>query len=70
MKGCGVKKARVGRYAVLAATVALALPAVAQAGNEVTNWNQIAMNTVNAQAPITSAPPGANGTTILIGRFG
>jgi hypothetical protein len=59
MTGWGMKKAQLGRYAVLAATVALALPAVAQAGNEVTNWNEIAMNTVNAQAPIASAPPAA-----------
>jgi VCPO second helical-bundle domain len=46
---------RVGRFAVLVAAVALAFPAVAQAGNEVTKWNEIAVNTVNAQAPITSA---------------
>jgi hypothetical protein len=33
--------------------VALALPGVARA-NEVTKWNEIAVNTVNAQPPITS----------------
>jgi len=42
--------------AVFAAAVALAVPAVAQAGNEVTKWNEIAVTTVNAQTPITSAP--------------
>ena len=36
--------------------VALAVPTVAQAANEVTKWNEIAVNTVNAQPPITSAP--------------
>jgi hypothetical protein len=49
----GMKK---GWFAVLAAAVVLVLPAVAQAGNEVTKWNEIAVNTVNAQTPITSAP--------------
>jgi hypothetical protein len=34
----------------------LAAPAVASA-NEVTKWNEITVNTVNAQPPITSAPP-------------
>src|SRR6266545_7831328 len=52
-----MKRAGLGRLAVLAAAVALAVPAVAQAGNEVTKWNEIAVSTVNAQAaPITSAP--------------
>src|SRR5262245_61674914 len=37
--------------------VVLAVPTVAQAANEVTKWNEIAVNTVNAQPPITSAPP-------------
>src|SRR6476659_7641986 len=46
-----------GRVAVLAAAVALVVPALADAGNEVTKWNEIAVNTVNAQAPITSGPP-------------
>jgi hypothetical protein len=41
--------------AVLAAAV-LAAPAGAQ-GNEVTKWNEIAVTTVLAQPPITSAPP-------------
>jgi hypothetical protein len=49
-------KKGLGRFAVLAAAVALAVPAVAQAGNEVTKWNEIAVTTVNGQAPITSAP--------------
>jgi hypothetical protein len=47
---------RLGRIAVLALAVALAAPAVASA-NEVTKWNEIAVNTVNAQPPIASAPP-------------
>ena len=51
-----MKSARLGRLAVLGAAVALAIPAVAQA-NEVTKWNEIAVNTINAQAPITSGPP-------------
>jgi hypothetical protein len=49
--------ARIGRLAVLGlAIAALAVPAVASA-NEVTKWNEIAVNTVNSQPPITSAPP-------------
>ena len=52
-----MKGARLGWLAALAAAVALAVPTLAQAGNEVTKWNEIAVNTVNAQAPITSAPP-------------
>jgi hypothetical protein len=48
--------ARLGRLAILGAAVALAVPAVAQA-NEVTNWNAIAVSTINAQPPLTSAPP-------------
>jgi hypothetical protein len=44
-----------GRMAVLGGVLALAVPAVAQA-NEVTKWNEIAVNTVNAQAPLASAP--------------
>jgi hypothetical protein len=51
-----MKSIRLGRLAVLGAAVALAVPAVASA-NEVTKWNEIAVGTVNAQAPITSAPP-------------
>jgi hypothetical protein len=54
-----MKPARLGRLAVFGAAVALAVPAVAQA-NEVTKWNEIAVNTINAQPPITSgAPAGA-----------
>ena len=51
-----MKSARLGRLAVLGAAVALAIPAVAQA-NEVTKWNEIAVNTINAKPPLTSAPP-------------
>jgi hypothetical protein len=50
---------RLARFAVLSAAVALAVPAVAQAGNEVTKWNEIAVNTVIAQPPLMSAPPAA-----------
>jgi hypothetical protein len=50
-----MRTARIGLTAV-AALLALALPTVAQA-NEVTKWNEIAVNTVNAQPPLTSAPP-------------
>jgi hypothetical protein len=50
-----MKSARLGRLAVLGAAVAPAVPAVAQA-SEVTKWNEIAFNTINAQAPLTSAP--------------
>jgi hypothetical protein len=49
-----MKTARIGLAAV-AALLALALPAVAQA-NEVTKWNEIAVNTINAQPPLSSAP--------------
>jgi len=55
-RGQAMKSARLGRLAVLGAAVALAIPAVAQA-NEVTKWNEIAVNTINAQTPITSGPP-------------
>jgi hypothetical protein len=50
-----MKTARLGLAAV-AALLALALPTVAQA-NEVTKWNEIAVNTINTQpSPLTSAP--------------
>src|SRR5579862_7894391 len=48
--------ARLGVLAAFAAAVALGVPAVASA-NEVTKWNDIAVSTVNAQPPLTSAPP-------------
>ena len=51
-----MRHARVGRLAGFAAVAALVVPAVASA-NEVTKWNEIAVNTVNAQPGITSAPP-------------
>ena len=47
---------------VIGVSVALALPAVAQA-NEVTNWNSIALNTVAAEPPISSAP---NATSVFM----
>src|SRR6185437_304494 len=48
--------ARFGIVAAFVAAVALGVPAVASA-NEVTKWNDIAVSTVNAQPPLTSAPP-------------
>jgi hypothetical protein len=51
-----MKPMRLGRLAVLGAAVALAVPAVASA-NEVTKWNEISVNTVTAQSPISSAAP-------------
>ena len=47
---------RIGRLAMLGLAVALAVPAVASSANEVTKWNELAVNTVNAQPPLTSAP--------------
>ena len=55
-KGEIMRRHRVAWLAVLAAAAVLAAPAGAQA-NEVTKWNEIAVSTVNAQPPITSAPP-------------
>jgi hypothetical protein len=52
-----MKRARLG-FAAVAALAALALPTLAQA-NEVTKWNEIAVNTVLAQPPIASGPPAA-----------
>jgi hypothetical protein len=49
--------------ALVAGVFALALPAVARA-NEVTTWNTIALNTVLAQPPISSA---ANPTAVFMG---
>lgn len=46
--------ARFGIVAAVVAAVALGVPAVASA-NEVTKWNDIAVSTVNAQPPLTSA---------------
>lgn len=43
--------------AALATAAALAVPALANAANEVTKWNEIAVNTVNAQPALFSAPP-------------
>jgi hypothetical protein len=50
-----MKATRFSHLAVLGGVLALAVPAVAQA-NEVTKWNEIAVNTVNAQPALTSAP--------------
>src|SRR5687767_6614343 len=48
---------RLALFAALATAVALAVPALASAGNEVTKWNEIAVGTVNAQPALMSAPP-------------
>jgi hypothetical protein len=56
-----MRGSRLGWLAVLGAAVALAVPVVAQA-NEVTKWNEIAVNTVNAPtqpAIVSAAPAGA-----------
>jgi hypothetical protein len=52
-----MRGSRLGWLATLGAAVALAVPALAQA-NEVTKWNEIAVNTINAptQPAIVSAP--------------
>jgi hypothetical protein len=50
------------RLAAVCAGVALAVPTVASA-NEVTNWNEIALNTISAQPPIGSAP---NATMVFV----
>jgi hypothetical protein len=52
-----MRPALLGRLAALLAVAVLAVPATAAAANEVTNWNEIAQNTVLAQPPIASAPP-------------
>jgi hypothetical protein len=59
-----MKSARLGRFAALGAAVALAVPAVAHA-NEVTKWNEIAVNTINAptQSPLTSS---ANAGSVFV----
>ena len=43
-----MKHARLGRFAAFGAVVALALPVQRGFANEVTKWNEIAVNTVNA----------------------
>ena len=60
-----MKSARLGRLAVLGAALALAVPAVAQA-NEVTKWNEIAITTINAQPPLTSAAPAGAVFTAMV----
>src|SRR5436305_14893522 len=59
--------ARFGRLAVFGATVALAVPVVAQA-NEVTKWNAIAVNTMLAptQPGVTSGAPAAGVLTAMV----
>ena len=52
-----LRRARLARLAVFGTVVALAVPTVTQAANEVTKWNEIAVTTVNAQpSPLASAP--------------
>ena len=45
-----------GRFAVLAAAVALVVPALAGAGNEVTKWNEIALNAIVGSPPTFPTP--------------
>jgi hypothetical protein len=56
-RGWAKKPMRLSWLVVLGAVFAFTVPAVASAANEVTKWNEIAVSTVNAQTPITSAPP-------------
>jgi hypothetical protein len=51
-----MRRTRLASITVAGATLALAAPTFTSA-NEVTKWNELAVNTVNAQPPITSAPP-------------
>src|SRR4051812_43311943 len=64
-EGQQVKFARCGRLAALAAAIALAVPALAQA-NEVTKWNSIALTTILAQPADTSSPPAAAVFTAMV----
>ncbi len=57
--GKTVKHTRFAWVIAFVAAMALAMPTVASA-NEVTKWNEIAVNTVNAQPPVSSAPPAAS----------
>ena len=52
-----MRHTRLASITLAGVTLALAAPTVGASANEVTKWNEIAVNTVNAQPPITSAPP-------------
>jgi hypothetical protein len=54
-----MKHAQRACLAAFIAAVALVVPNVASSANSVTQWNEIAVNTVLAQPPIASAPPAA-----------
>ena len=56
---------RLSRLAALCAGVALVVPSVASA-NEVTKWNEIALNTISTQPPIASAPNATGVFTAMV----
>lgn len=67
--GSMLRRARLCRLAVVGTIVALAVPTVTQAANEVTKWNEIAVNTVLAdqylerQVPLGRGVPGPRSGT-------
>ena len=56
---------RLSRLAALCAGVSLVVPSVASA-NEVTKWNEIALNTISTQPPIASAPNATGVFTAMV----
>ncbi|MFL6015011.1 MAG: vanadium-dependent haloperoxidase [Gaiellaceae bacterium] len=48
---------RVARFAALAAAIALVVPGLAAAGNEVTKWNEISLNAIVGSPPAFPTPP-------------
>src|SRR3954463_15333646 len=61
---------RIARFAALAAAVALVVPGLAAAGNEVTKWNEIALNAIVGGPPARPAPPaGFLGPPVAAGVF-
>src|SRR4051812_50104444 len=52
-----MKGIRIARFAALAAAVALVVPGLAAAGNEVTKWNEIALNAIVGSPPAFPTPP-------------
>jgi VCPO second helical-bundle domain len=60
-----MKHLRLGRLAVLCLAVALVVPAVASA-NEVTKWNELAVNTVNTQPSTLVSSPNAGAVFVAM----
>jgi hypothetical protein len=60
-----MKHLRLGRLAVLGLAVALGVPAVASA-NEVTKWNELAVNTVNTQPSTLVSSPNAGAVFVAM----